>query len=68
VAVDGRANLSASGCLPEAIGAAWLRPWLPSRRQSASKHSSKAAVRVCQSPLQAGFHRMLLKQGRYGLA
>ena len=26
VAVYGRATLSASGCLPEAIGAAWLRP------------------------------------------
>jgi hypothetical protein len=26
VAVYGRATLSASGCLPEATGGAWLRP------------------------------------------
>ncbi len=26
-AASGRATLSASGCLPKAIGAAWLRHW-----------------------------------------
>ena len=53
VAVSGRATLSASGCPPKAIGAAWLRPQLFCRIPSNSKHSSKAAARVYPSSLPA---------------